>query len=446
MKKGIISIWMLLIVLTSCKDDDINIFEKSADERTAEAIAALKQELASPANGWKLQYRPENGSGSYNVLLTFDEDDQVTIKTDLGANNGEFFTQTTTYRVDSSLGLELIFESYCFFSYLFEQEQASFGAEYEFNYLRKNEDGSLIFESKSDPIDKTVLVFEEATAADQTNLLGTNLSTKLNTVADDLENFTSSFKLIYDDRNVVLYVSVDDFRRTISFKSATRKDNSGFTAVNFTTPYVIKKDSLVLDQALTRTLLSNNISIKSIYFSNLTNSTLNVCPSPIDIHSMAGVTSANDDVHLESSLFDASGTQFTADDFFVASIDLVFINGQTAWQQIQQDIHGALAMQLYYNNDGFYGLGFVIQNDDGSITFALRQFTAVVTGNKVVFNFEPDISIFGEENTDANVNNIDIYLDMLTEGNNTYVFQYNADIYEFHNPCTGISVAFEAIR
>jgi hypothetical protein len=445
MKKGIISLWMLLIVLTSCKDD-INIFEKTADERTAEAIANLKEELASPAEGWRLKYRPENESGSYYVLLKFDNDDQVTIKTDLGANNGEFFDQTTTYRIDSSLGLELIMESYCFFSYLFEQEQATFGAEFEFNYLRKNDDGSLVFESKTDVIDKTILVFEPATAADQTNLLGINLSTKLNTVADDLENFTSSYKLTYDDRNVVLYVSVDDFRRTISFRSATRKDNTGFTNVNFTTPYVLKKDSLVLDVELSRTILSNNISIKSIYFGALVNSTLNICASPLDIHSMAGVTSANDDVSLESSLFDASGALFTADDFFVASIDVVFINGVSAWQQIQQDVHGALAMQLYYDNDGFYGLGFVIQNDDGSITFALREFTPVVTGNKVVFNFEPGISIFGEPNTDADVNNINIYLNLLTDGGNTYVFQYNSDIFEFHNPCTGTSVGFEAIR
>jgi hypothetical protein len=437
---------MLLIVLSSCKDDDINIFEKSADERVAEAIANLKQELASQPEGWKLKYRPENESGSYHVLLTFDNDDQVIIKTDLGANNGEFFEQTTTYRIDSSLGLELIMESYCFFSYLFEQEQATFGAEYEFNYLHKNDDGSLVFESKTDAIDKTILVFEPATSSDQTNLLGTDLSTKLNTVADDLDNFTSSYKLIYDDRNVVLYVAIDDFRRIISFKSATRKDNTGFTAVNFTTPYVLKKDSLVLDERLSGTILSNNISIKSIYFGGLVNSTLNICPSPIDIHSMLGVTSANDEVRLESSLFDASGGLFVNDDFFVASIDQVFINGQSAWQQIQQDIHGALAMQLYYDNDGFYGLGFVIQNDNGSITFALREFTPVLTGNKIVFNFEPGISIFGETNTDADVNNINIYLDLLTEGDNTYVFQYNADIYEFHNPCTGTSVGFEAIR
>ena len=422
------------------------MFEKTADERTAEAIANLKQELASADQGWKVKYRPESTSGSYYVILTFDADDQVNIKTDLGANGGEFFDQTTTYRIDSSLGLELIFESYCFFSYLFEQEQATFGAEYEFNYIRKNDDGSLVFESKSDVLDKTVLVFEPATAADQTNLRGIDLATKLNEVAADLENFTSSYKLTYDDRDIVFYISMDDFRRTINFKSASRKNNTGFTAVNFTTPFVIKGDSLVLDQRLTRTLFSSNVTIKSIYFDDLANTTLNICASPINAHSLEGVTSANDDVHLESSLFDASGARFPlVSDFFVASIDQVFINGATSWEQIQQDIHGALAMQLYYNNGGFYGIGFVIQNDNGSITFALREFTPVLTNNKIVFQFEPTISIFGEPNTDANINNVNIYLNLLTQGDNTYVFEYSPAIYEFHNPCTGISVAFEPI-
>lgn len=445
MKKGIIGIWVLLVVLTSCKDD-INVFEKSADERAAEAIADLKRELSSPDQGWKLKYRPEDGSGSYNVLLTFDDDDQVTIKTDLGANNGEFFEQTTTYRVDNSLGLELIMESYCFFSYLFEQEQASFGAEYEFNYLRKNDNGSLVFESKSDPIDKTILVFEPASAADQTNLLGQALSLKLEQTTEDLETYTSSYKLTYEDRNVVFFVSIDDFRRTITFKSATRKDNTGFTSVNFSTPYVIKKDSLVFDSPLVRTILSNTISIKSIYFDDLSNSTSNICPNPIELHAIDGVTSANDDVRLETSLLDASGAQFhLVDDFFVAPIDLFFVNRISQWPQIEEDIHGALALQLYYNNGGFYALGFVIQNDNGSITYALREFTPVLVNNKITFNFSPDVSIFGEQNTDANVNNINIYLDLLTEGDNTFVFQYSPEIYEFHNPCNGVSVAFQRI-
>ena len=41
---------VLLASLVSCEDDDINLFEKSADERAADAIATLKQDLVAPAN------------------------------------------------------------------------------------------------------------------------------------------------------------------------------------------------------------------------------------------------------------------------------------------------------------------------------------------------------------------------------------------------------------
>ena len=108
-------------------------------------------------------------------------------------------------------------------------------------------------------------------------------------------------------------------------------------------------------------------------------------------------------------------------------------------------------MQLYYEYDigsgtPFYGIGFFIQNVNGTNTFALRQFTPTLVANRLVFDFAPDISIFGEQNTDANVDNVNIYLDAMTEGDNTYVFKVQDGIYEFFNPCTGWSFVFHAIN
>src|SRR5690606_3310169 len=108
----------------------------------------LKSDLI--ANPWKMKYTPDETAGSFWVLLNFNDDNTVTIKSDLGANDGEFFEQTLTYRIDSSLGLELIFETYSFFSFLFELDQATFPAEYEFNYVNKTPDNALVFLSKSD--------------------------------------------------------------------------------------------------------------------------------------------------------------------------------------------------------------------------------------------------------------------------------------------------------
>src|SRR5690606_10360933 len=131
-------------------------------------------------------------------------------------------------------------------------------------------------------------------------------------------------------------------------------------------------------------------------------------------------------------------------DFYFAPLAYVFDNGVSAGAQIQQDISGALEMHLYYGlnlggGDILYGIGFVIQNLDGTTTFALREFTPVLTENNLVFNFADDISLYGNQNPSANIDNVNIYLDALAEGDHTYVFPLQQDLYEFYNPCTGWS-------
>lgn len=448
MKTWIYIFGIVVIGLASCKDDDIAVFEKTADERVAEAVSNLKQDLVAPANGWRVKYRPESGSGSFYVLFDFNEDMTVNIKTDLGNNDGEFFDKTITYRIDNSLGLELILESYSFFSFLFEQEAATFLAEYEFNYVNKTPDGALVFNSKTDPESPTILLFQEATAED-INLLGTSVSTNLNTITEDLNKFSTSLKMTYADRNLILYLVLDNFRRIVSINSASRKTNTLVTQnVNFTTPYFLKGDSIVFDTGYSGNVLSNNISIKGIKFTDLIDGTLDVCADPITIHSYKGVTSAGDDVNVETSLSDASGRTFAdVSDFYIAPLNNIRNNGESAAAQVAQDITGGLAMQLYYNYDigdgqPFYAIGFYIQNANGTVTFALRQFTPTLIENNLVFAFEPDISIFGEQDTDANVDNVNIYLDLLTQGDNTYIFRLANGLYEFHNPCTEWSFIF----
>ncbi|MBC7851373.1 MAG: DUF4302 domain-containing protein, partial [Chitinophagaceae bacterium] len=248
MKNRLYIIWIVVVVLMSCKnDDDVAIFEKTADERVAEAIAALKEDLVAPANGWRVKYRPDPEYGSFYVLMDFDEDNMVTIKSDLGNNDGEFFEQTMSYRIDSSLGLELIIESYSFFSFLLEQDRATFGAEYEFNFINKTPDDALVFNSKTDRGIATILLFEEAAATD-VNLLATTVSTNLNIMADDFQKLTPSLSLTFTNRDVVLYVTLDNVARIVSINSASRKTNTSITQnLNFSSPYFLKGDSIVFD-------------------------------------------------------------------------------------------------------------------------------------------------------------------------------------------------------
>jgi len=452
MKKWIYIFAFVIVALTSCKDDEIALFEKTADERVAETIATLKQDLVSPANGWRLKYRPEDESGSFYVLMDFNEDNTVHIRSDLGSNDGQFFDQTITYRIDNSLGVELIIETYSFFSFLFEQDNASFLAEYEFNFVNKTPDEALVFNSKTDPSDPTILLFEQASAEDVA-LLGTQLSTNLNIMSEDLNMIASSLKLTYQNRDVSLFLVLDHTRRILSINAASRNTNPLVTQdITFTTPYILKGDSIVFDDRFSGNVLNSNLSIKSIKLGTLTEGTLTACATPIVVHSLSGATSANEQVQLETTLRDPSGASFVqVSDFFVSGLNDISNNGQDASLQIQQDITGALAMQLYYGIDigggtPFYGIGFVIGNSNGTTTFALRQFTPTLVANRLIFDFADEISVFGEQNTDANVENVNIYIEAMTEGDNTYVFQVSDGEYEFFNPCTGWSFVFQAIN
>jgi hypothetical protein len=450
MKKGLqIIIGVVMAVLISCKDNDVSVFDKTSDERAAEAIAALKSDLVAPADGWKIKYRPESASGSFFLLLDFNDDNTVTIKSDLGANDGEFHEQTMTYRIDNSLGLELIIESYSFFSYLFEQDNATFEAEYEFRYVNKTPDNALVFRSKTDNSTPSLLVFEEAGANDD-ELLGIDLSNNLNVMADDIDRFSSAYKLTYEDKDLVFYLSLDPFRRTARINTAAKKTNAATTkTIDFTTGYLLLKDSIVFDEALSGSFVGTSVTLKSIKLASLSDAALNVCAAPIPTHAYSGVTSTNNDVILEPSIIDANGKKFaTLSDFYYSPTFYIFHNGEPQNEAVEGNITGVQSMQLYYNFDigsrMLFGLGFFILNADGSRTFALREFTPTLNNNNIIFNFEPGITLLENENPDANINieNINIYVEALTEGGHTYVHEYSENIFEFYNPCNGWSVVF----
>jgi hypothetical protein len=437
----------MLLAVTSCKDDDVSIFDKTADERVTEAIAGLKNKLTAPANGWKIKYRPVNTSGSFWVLMKFDSENNVTIQTDLGSNDGEFQEQTLTYRIDSSLGLELIIESYSFFSFLFEQNQASFEAEYEFKYVNETPNGELVFQSKSDRGVPSIILFEEA-GPDDEDLLGTAVAANLGVMAEDIQRFSSSYKLTYQTKDLILYLSLDEFSRTLNISTSSKKTNTATTkTVNFSTPYVIEGNSIVFDEELSGTFVGSTISLSSIELDDLSDGTLQACGAPLNIHSYDGETSAGEAIILEPTLLDANGKGFTVNPYLSAPPQYIFDNGVSKGATVVQDIAGAAAFQIYYNYDlssgpNLFGIGFVIVNNDGSTTFALKEYTATFVDNNMIFTFQPGFRIFGNPETDANLENINIYLDKLTEGDQTFVYEYSEGIYEFYNPCNGWSFVF----
>lgn len=447
MNKIVLAI-VCICLLGACQNDE-TLFEKSADERVAEAIANLKAQLTAPAEGWLLRYKPESESGAYYVLLNFDEEDNVRIRTDFGTNDGEFYDQTITYRIDNSLGLELILENYSFFSFLFELDDASFLAEYEFDYINETPEGALVFRSKTDPSSPTTLVFEPASAND-VNLLGTQVDMNLTVLANDLQLLSPLYKLSYTAQDVALYFSFNDITRTISFTYASPLEGlSGGQALSFVTPYIIQGNSIILDNPLESNVLGRNISISAIQLNELLEASLNPCSEqePIVIHRYSGAIDASP-ITLESTLADPAGADFAnfEDEIFTVTVGGVFNNGESVGQDIANEIPGVQLMVMYYQNDPvdpFLALGyFMVNEQDNTSTIAVKEFTPTYIGNQIQFDFAPEYTVLRDTTQTLNFEAMDRYLNALTEGGTTYIVKAPESLgyYQFYNPCNGWSM------
>ncbi len=451
MKKAFYILLTFIVTALSCDDDDIQVFEKSADQRAAEAIATLKADLIAPANGWRVKYRPVDGAGSYYVLMKFGEDNKVRIQSDLTSDDGLYVNQVIGYRIDNSLGLELILENYSMFHYLYEQDQATFAAEYEFDFVNKTPDNALVFVSKSDFSNKTTILFEEASASD-VNLLGVTVNENLGTLADDFDAFhlfSSSLKVQFTNKNIVLYGGIDAAKRIFSISGATPKDNpQNIQIVSISTSYILQGNSIVFDTPIAGNFAGTNLSITSIALNTLSTGSVQPCADPTPIHIYSGQTSLGDAITFESTIVNAGGTGFTQSTLFVAPIQNIRKSGEFIFDEIEQDLPGVLEMYLLYNfsyrGEVITAMGFALQNKDGSVTIAVKEFTLAMQSNKLTFTFDPEFRFLGDEGftPDADINNIDKYLNALTEGNTTYVFKYSDGIYEFNNPCSGWTFAF----
>ena len=442
--------FVLLILGSACRNNDEElIFDRPADERVADAITTLKQQLTAPANGWIVRYQPVPESGAYNVLLNFGEDGNVRIRTDFGVNENEFYDQTVGYRIDNSLGLELIFENYSFFSYLFEQNGATFEAEYEFNYVNETPDGALVFNSKTDLSALTRVVFEPA-PDNAESLLGRVLNANLELLSEGLGTVSPVYRLDFANRDLSLYLSLDDFLRTITFTYATSLSGEGGQSINFSTGYLAQGNSIILGEPLTGNFLGNEINISAINLSELADAAnVEACARSFDIQQYRGtVAESNEAVAMLPTLFDPAGANFGEDfNLFRGPLGAIYDNGVSVGRQIVEDISGAAQLQLYYidNSDNpFIAIGFLILNESGSATFALKDFTTVSTENKVQFDFAPDYTIYNDTTVAVNTEAMDVYLNRLTEGDETYVLKAGTNRYEFFNACNGWSFIFFA--
>ncbi|MCB0492844.1 MAG: DUF4302 domain-containing protein [Cyclobacteriaceae bacterium] len=288
MLRSIIALLMLLFVAVSCSEDNTDL--PPVEERVKEAVEGLKSDLTAPANGWRLEYQPTEESGTFLILMKFTPDGNVNIKSDVPDNSGEFFDHTISYRIDNALGLELILETYGVFHYLFELDQATFGAEFEFLFKEKEDDG-LVFESISDTSNPTQLVFTPAGANDE-NEFARDITANLGKF--DLANpqifgtINPTQQVILTDKNISIFWTIDLTKRNLiaefAGKGTTRDEvlaNSRITLNHFS-KFTLSNGQITLLEPLSFVFNGQSNNITSLTLSDFSFSGPDLCASGVN--------------------------------------------------------------------------------------------------------------------------------------------------------------------
>lgn len=111
--KSIILLLTLGLAFSACSRDEENLFDKSAAERTVEALENAQKCLLDAPNGWEFLYFCNPTTRGYNILVKFDEHGQITATAKNVPGYKDIVTDTnSTWEVVSDYGPILTFNTY----------------------------------------------------------------------------------------------------------------------------------------------------------------------------------------------------------------------------------------------------------------------------------------------------------------------------------------------
>lgn len=111
--KSTILLLTLGLAFSACSRDEGNLFDKSAAERTVEALENAQKCLLDAPNGWEFLYFCNPTTRGYNILVKFDEHGQVTATAKNIPGFKDIVTDTnSTWEVVSDYGPILTFNTY----------------------------------------------------------------------------------------------------------------------------------------------------------------------------------------------------------------------------------------------------------------------------------------------------------------------------------------------
>lgn len=409
----------VLVLMASCNNELEKITPPA--ERSASAISDLKAELTAPANGWVLNYQPTPESGIFYMVLDFDEDGTVNIESDVPGDDDYFFEQTISYRIDTRLSLELIFETYGVFHYLFEQNASSFGAEFEFYYSEKDGD-NLIFVSKSDgPNNPTeiTLVPASASASDSFSRELPENMIAYDTISPIFAGTIQQMALV--DQNISVFWSINLEPRSISLLSAAEGltnaeivANNNSVYLDHVTGYGYFDGKLVLNEPDTIKLNGANYIFSEISLNTFSESGAAMCDggpmtSPVYVGSATGLGSAT----LYKTLFDVKGLEFipmkeqpySVNVFFVADANGFSMSESGSINDYFPTATGFAFNYGFEDSDSLYyacsadslvqpenAVGLYYEGENGGLKTALRKFDVVsAEENKLEIQFTSSV-------------------------------------------------------
>ncbi|HNP96051.1 MAG TPA: DUF4302 domain-containing protein [Cyclobacteriaceae bacterium] len=449
MIKRLLYIGIVGIALIACRDDGNDL--PSVEERTSIAKEELRSYLVGPANGWHLEYEPTPESGSYLILMKFDANGNLNIKSDVPGGGGEFYDQNITYRIDAALGLELILENYAVFHYLFELDQATFGAEFEFLY--KGKDGeNLIFESISDFSNPTVLTFTPASAGEENDFA--------RELPENLENFKMSNpqifgpilpsqQLAFINNNFSVFWTIDLDKRNLVAEFAstgTTRDeviNGNRVNINHATKFSYRNGQLVLDDPFSFNLGSGLISIGQVTLSDFSMTGPDLCATSVVSESPMYVGSSNSAVvNVMSTLLSNRGNEFTNTLYSVNAQFVFDADGNSLLDDgsIGQKLPNASGFIFVYgvelNNPDIpiYSVGFIM--DDGELY--VRQFQPTSTKVNLVQITLLDQYYYTATPPAGTEQSLMEITDEIFQGGEFYAFDEPVDgfkLFRLYNPC-----------
>ncbi len=468
--------FLLLLILTiaGCSNEQNDIV--SYEDRVLQSISDLEEMLTAPDNGWITNYAANVGDGSYLVWLNFQTNGEVYVRSDLAADDGEYLTDTLLYRIDAAQGLELIFETYGIFHFLFEQNATTFGGEFEFLF-RENNNGQLIFRSLSDvrgsdedqngnpqdPFAQVTHMTLTRAGNDISGLFNTEIPANLARYDITIARLESLFfgrdkligqQLLFDNGISLFWEITLNERRVIANavgQGATIDDIGNQAIANFngsrSATYRFEGDQMILNPALTFNVNATNYTLDVLTFDELTMDGARICSdtgtmTPVYL----GSTNQLGNFSLLSTYNNSDGRFFTKDELYSVNIPFIFDDS------IRSVADDGVISEFFPDADGFfmtfgldsvgipaYSVGLFLGED----SLIYRHFEAVdLIGNQLNINFDGNYTVVPSTDPDSTVlkNNFEIVTNEIFSGNTVYISRVedeslNFELFSLFNPC-----------